>query len=53
MQDSTGLAVARYYTRRAEQERAVAARTDNPAARRVHVELAELYAALGSGAQAG
>ena len=38
---------ARYYARRAEQERAVVARSNNPEARRVHAELAERYAALG------
>jgi hypothetical protein len=37
---------SRYYARRAAQERAVVARSDDPLARRVHAELAERYAAL-------
>ncbi|CAN5355413.1 hypothetical protein BH10PSE15_BH10PSE15_12390 [soil metagenome] len=39
---------ARYYSHRAEQERAVAARSGNPEARRVHAELAARYEALRS-----
>ena len=34
-----------YYTRRAQQERDSAARTDDSIARRVHQEMAERYAA--------
>ncbi len=33
-----------YYTRRESQERAAAERTDDPIARRVHLELAQGYA---------
>lgn len=42
-----------YYARRAEQEQALAARSADPSARRVHIELAERYAALQSGGKSG
>ena len=35
-----------YYRRRELQERETAARSDEPSARRIHLELAERYAAL-------
>jgi hypothetical protein len=39
-----------YFTRRAGQERAVAARSDDPAARHIHTDLAARYDALAGGA---
>ncbi|MCW3847871.1 hypothetical protein OF829_11525 [Sphingomonas sp. LB-2] len=35
-----------YYRRREQQERETAERCDEPGARRIHLELAERYAAL-------
>ncbi len=48
MTESTNDRKPDYYAHRAVQEQALAARSVDPAARRIHAELAERYAALES-----